>query len=207
MYSFETEGEWSDRIAGISSQPRFQRSMLGLKKRKVSFMSEVWRFIPGFEGRYEVSSRGSVRSLDVIDAQGRKWPGRMFKGYTSELGYVFVALRKDGKPKSFSVHRLVALAFLGPATEEKPYVLHSDGNPGNNNLENLRWGSQKENIQDAIKHGTFKNPMVNLTHCKRGHLFEDGSYYQTSQGSRQCKRCTKDRSSERYYRLKEVNGV
>lgn len=106
-------------------------------------MSEVWKDIPGYEGRYQVSDAGRVRSLKT---------GRGLVLATVSGGYAAVSL---GKNASRTVHRLVALAFLGPAPEDKPLVLHRDGDRKNNLLSNLRYGSHYDNISDARRHGTL----------------------------------------------------
>ena len=117
-------------------------------------MSEEWRDIPGHDG-YQVSSLGRVRSVDresrYSDGRVGKWPGRILKQKTTATGYNQVLL-SNGKCRSFQVHRLVAIAFHGPAPEGKPYVLHNDGTRNNNTPENLRWGDQQDNMDDMIRH-------------------------------------------------------
>ena len=132
---------------------------------------EEWRAVVGYEGLYEVSDQGRVRSLD-----------RFY-------------LTRDGKPRGFLVHRLVAQAFLGSAPEGKPNVLHSDNAPDNNRVTNLRWGTQKENIQDAVDAGTAdfwghkKNPKPN---CPRGHPYSGGNLYIDPRGRRVCRTCKRE---------------
>ena len=105
-------------------------------------MRETWKAVPGYEGQYEVSDRGRVRSLKrrVVLAP-----------CTVSGGYVAVSL---GRNNSKLVHRLVAATFLGAPPTGKHLVLHSDGTRDNNTLENLRYGSHADNSLDAIKHGT-----------------------------------------------------
>ena len=120
--------------------------------------AEEWLPIPGYEGYYEVSNLGNMKSLDRVV---RKKSGgthtlieRMLKPYPDKLGYSRVHLCKNGKLTSYQVHRLVAQAFLGPAPDDKNHVCHNDGEPTNNHLENLRWDSAAGNARDRIKHGT-----------------------------------------------------
>ena len=107
-------------------------------------MEEIWKDIPGYEGRYQVSSFGRVRSLDRIDDENHFRKGQIMK--TKLLrGYVRVALRDGKKQKEYQVHRLVALAFI-PNQDNLPQVNHKDCNPGNNNVDNLEWCDAKYNI-------------------------------------------------------------
>lgn len=105
---------------------------------------EVWKKIPGYGGRYEVSNLGRVRSI-------HKSTGRVFilSQSTDKKGYCFVCLRSDGASKRYRVHRLVATAFI-PNHENKPQVNHKDGDKSNNRADNLEWATQSENIRHAI---------------------------------------------------------
>lgn len=154
---------------------------------------EEWRHIRGFEGVYQVSNLGRVRSLDrvsVFHQSGRK-VSRPIKGKLREpadrLGYETVHLNREGKPKAMQVHRLVAEAFL-PNPENLPFVLHWDDDRKNNRADNLRWGSASDNSFDAVRNG--RHPWAKKTHCKRGHEFteENTRRYGTS---RHCRACEK----------------
>ena len=102
---------------------------------------EIWKSIQGYEGLYEVSNFGNVRSLDrkVNQANGTigNYKGKVLKGETDSRGYKRVRLSKNNKSKKFQIHRLVALAFI-PNTENKPFVNHIDENTSNNNANNLK---------------------------------------------------------------------
>src|SRR4051812_40770855 len=87
---------------------------------------EVWESIKGYEGYYEISNMGKVRSLSRRTVQGRALEGRIISLKTSS-GYPSVLLAKDGLNKYFDVHRLVALNFI-KNLENKPMVNHIDGN-------------------------------------------------------------------------------
>lgn len=108
---------------------------------------EVWRDIPGYEGLYQVSTQGNVKSL--------RRNGNFLKPRKDHKGYMNVALTWKCKSKHFKVHRLVALAFI-PNPENKRTVNHIDGNKENNNLENLEWATHSENIIHANKIGLRK---------------------------------------------------
>ena len=118
-------------------------------------VNEEWRDVSGYEGLYQVSNLGRVRSLDRWRKNGSgeyKQKGRILnQGYTT-TGYKQIVLNKDKKRKTLKVHRLVAIAFI-PNPENKPNVNHIDGNPHNNNVENLEWCTQAENVQHAINTG------------------------------------------------------
>ena len=103
---------------------------------------EEWKDIPGYEGRYTISNRGSVKSYL------QRKSGRLLPGYDQE-GYRVVSL-SDGKGNSLwiGIHRLVALAFI-PNPENKPSVNHIDGAKDNNDVNNLEWVTPKENTQHA----------------------------------------------------------
>jgi hypothetical protein len=106
-------------------------------------MKEIWKSVIGYEGYYEVSSEGRVRSLKT---------GKFLKTRFSWNGYERVCLNKNNKSIAFLVHRLIAIAFI-PNQESKRCVNHIDNNPINNNVVNLEWCTQKENIQHALKQG------------------------------------------------------
>lgn len=116
-------------------------------------MLEIWKDIQGYEGRYQVSNLGNVKSLK--DPSGK--PREMLRSLSStKRGYKQVDLhRKGDKPKVMYVHRLVAGAFL-PNPENKPVVNHKDSNPSNNRVENLEWCTQSENIQHGFREGNMK---------------------------------------------------
>lgn len=109
---------------------------------------ECWRWVPGYEGWYQVSTRGRVRSVGrwVVYADGRRqfYRGRILRPGRDNLGYLRVMLSRDGKPRNFLIHRLVAMAWLDNP-EGKPEVNHLDENPSNPDVFNLSWASAKEN--------------------------------------------------------------
>lgn len=127
---------------------------------------EEWRPVIGYEGAYEVSNHGRVRSLDrIITTKAgvrKRTKGRLLKPGLQRRGHLSVIVGGDAK----RVHRLVLEAFVGPAPKGHE-CCHSDGNPANNHLSNLRWGSQSENTYDRVRHGTHNNAAK--THCPRGH--------------------------------------
>ena len=122
-------------------------------------MSEIWKDIPGYEGRYQASTEGRIRSVDrEIKARSRygnphsrHYFGRVLRPGRMPSGHMSVVLG-HGQPGS-TVHALVMLTFVGPPPEGKE-VCHNDGNPANNRLDNLRYDTRGENIIDDLKRGT-----------------------------------------------------
>lgn len=127
--------------------------------------TEEWRVIPGYEGYYEVSSEGRVRSVDRVLPDGRTRAGKVLRQSTTKgNGRLKVSLSRDGVAASVKVHQIVARAFLGSAPERKHMVLHNDGNHLNNNARNLRWGNNSDNVRDSIAHGTWRNQHTRDAH-------------------------------------------
>ena len=149
---------------------------------------EQWRAIPGYEGIYEVSDQGSVRSLDRITPHGRRLTGKLMKTSIGNHGYPMANLCRRGKYQMFTVHRLVMLVFVG----ERPNglaVMHLNGIRTDNRLSNLRYGTYSENNRDIVKHG--RHPNASKTHCKRGHEFtpENTLPHPGGKKARLCRTC------------------
>lgn len=105
-------------------------------------IDEKWLPIRGYEGLYEISNYGRVRSLNYRNQGIRK----VLSCHARQGYYVKVALAKEGSTKYYRVHRLVAQAFLPPPTEEQTQVEHINTNKRDNRVENLRWCSPKGNM-------------------------------------------------------------
>ena len=104
-------------------------------------MDEVWKDIPEYEGLYQVSNLGNVRSLNYR----RSGELKLLKQNTTKKGYKRVVLCKNGKEKNCRVHRLVAMTFI-PNPNDYKEVNHKDENPSNNNVNNLEWCTNEYNI-------------------------------------------------------------
>lgn len=114
---------------------------------------EEWKYIKGFEGLYKVSNYGNVMSVERYINTCHKEvmrliPNRLLVPYKTKTGYLKVWLYKNGEKKKYSIHRLVAMAFIDNP-ENKPCVNHIDNNRENNNVNNLEWCTYKENSQWA----------------------------------------------------------
>lgn len=154
-------------------------------------MAETWKPIPKWEGYYEVSDRGQVRSLNrVIETKTgpQRKRGKILAPSPDKYGYPRVSLFRNGTGESRRVHQLVLEAFVGPCPEGME-SLHRDDNPANNRLENLRWGSRSENTFDKIENGNHLNASKNQ--CKWGHMFNDLNTRTTKRGTRSCKSCNR----------------
>lgn len=121
--------------------------------------NEIWRPVVGYEGLYEVSSHGRVKSLSRLDARGALRRERMLQPGTVTDSYQQVSLRRDGEAKAFLVHRLVALAFVANP-EALPIINHKNGVRADNRAENLEWCSQLQNVRHSIEHLGRKPPRV-----------------------------------------------
>ena len=117
---------------------------------------ERWKDVVGYEGLYQVSNLGRVKSLDRTllgkNSIEYKVRGKIRKISCIGKGYQKIQLSKEGNSKNFLIHRLVAQAFI-PNPENLPIVNHIDGNTHNNHVSNLEWVTQSENINHAIKIG------------------------------------------------------
>lgn len=147
-------------------------------------MSEEWRAIPGLEGRWEVSNLGRVRS-----PPRKRTRGGLLTVRPNKRGYLAVGL---GHHKH-EVHRLVALAFIGPRPDGHE-VRHVDGDPLNPAASNLTYGTRSQNVRDRRTHGTDHN--VAKTHCPKGHPY-DRENTRLYRDRRYCRTCGNRRHEER----------
>lgn len=137
-------------------------------------MEEIWLPIKGYEGYYEVSNMGRIKSLyrEFMRSSGRlnRVPERILKiGYDAN-GYTNVILSKNGHNTSLSVHRIVALAFL-PNPDNLPCVNHIDCNPANNCVTNLEWCTYAYNAQYAASLGRMGHSMSDSHRARLQELF------------------------------------
>lgn len=157
-------------------------------------MNENWLPVVGYEGLYEVSDLGNVRSVDRIVMRGDvevRRRGKVLSPLANADGYRRVTLCRGGGERQSKVHTLVLTAFRG----DRPLGLmccHGPGGQQDNRLENLRWDSGSANSQDAIRDGT--HPTASKKKCKRGHKLVAPNLVGPALG-RMCKSCSRARSN------------
>lgn len=172
---------------------------------------EQWRPVVGYEGFYEVSDLGYVRGVErIVRAKlgsERRQRAVELRPAINGNGYYSVRLTKDAVGRSYTIHRLVLEAFVGPC----PYGMegcHNNGDRLDNRLDNLRWDTTRANNLDQFVHRTQHNAFK--THCKHGHEFtpENTYYYGTAVNGkkRMCKTCNFTRTS-RYRAAKKGNQL
>lgn len=156
-------------------------------------MDETWRPVLGFEGIYEVSDRGRVRSVERVAVRSNGRPhtvrSKMRSAKRLRKGHLAVTLVKDGQLYNRTVHRLVLESFVG-LRPEGMMCRHLNGDPADNRLENLAWGTASENQQDALKHGV--NPNASKLSCPRGHPYDGPNLITAKTGRRMCRACMRE---------------
>jgi hypothetical protein len=166
-----------------------------------------WRTISGWEGVYEVSDQGLVRSLDrwVAYSNGalRFTKGVQLKGTLGVRGYPRAALSAPGcRPKHYEIHVLVALAFIGPCPPGQE-VRHKDGTRNNAALYNLEYGTPADNFADAIVHGTARihisTHQKSKERCPTDHLLRAPNL--VNRDYRKCLSCARAHARIHYLRM------
>lgn len=158
--------------------------------------TEVWKDIPGYEGCYQASNQGRIKSVDRIIERRNGVPQRV-REYILSLkstdhgNHPMVNLSAIDKTRRVvRVHQCVKWAFDGP-TPDGMEICHNNGNPYDNSIENLRFDTHTENVRDITRHGNNRN--VNKTHCKHGHEYTPENTGAVTTGGRYCKACKADR--------------
>lgn len=121
-------------------------------------MEEIYKDILGYEGLYQVSNHGNVKSLPKGDGNGNR--ERLLKfdvSHRSSTNYYRVTLSKDSKTKRFQVHQLVGLMFI-PNPDNKSLINHIDNDGTHNNVRNLEWCTHIENMEHSSKQGRQDKP-------------------------------------------------
>lgn len=156
-------------------------------------MNEEWRPVVSYEGWYEVSNRGRVRSINRVGVHPKsgpsKYAGRILKINPRESGHCYVSLARNGLVAVLGVHRLVLEAFVGPCPDGMEGC-HNNGDPANNRVENLRWDTHANNMHDVIEHGT--SFQAAKTCCPRGHMLIAPNLVpsKAKRGYRECLSCS-----------------
>lgn len=162
-------------------------------------MSEEWRAVPGYEGLYEVSDMGRVRSLTrtvPLRSSAKTIQGKMLglRDFGPERHKrKAVTLYVNSVSKVRLVHQLVLEAFVGPRPEGMQGC-HNNGQPFDNRPENLRWDTRSANALDSVRHGT--HPEAKKTHCSNKHEYTPENT-RLRGSKRVCRTCHRDRERER----------
>lgn len=137
-------------------------------------LEEVWKDAVGFEGRYQVSNYGRVKSLGFYNAKRKCFrKGVILKQGINSKGYLRVNIKNcNSLRKNCQVHRLVAQAFI-PNPNNMPEVNHINGIKSDNRVENLEWVSAKQNTQHALKNGLRKSYYRPVCKIKNGIVIEE----------------------------------
>ncbi|WP_112227863.1 NUMOD4 domain-containing protein [Lentzea atacamensis] len=164
---------------------------------------ELWGDIPEYEGLYQVSDHGRVRSLDREiecmsrwgDPMTKRWKGRVMKPTRSKLtGHLMVSLWRSGEMRKRTIHTLVAEVFIGPRPVGME-VLHGPNGVTDNSVSNLSYGTHAQNMRDMLRDGTHNE--ARKTHCKYGHPFNERNLakYMLKRGRRLCLACSRAQSA------------
>ena len=134
---------------------------------------EQWRAIPGYEGLYEASNRGNIRTAvgkttHTARHGVRRWQQRVLKQRKDKQNCMRVTLWKDGKGKSYLVARLVCAAWLENLLDTEMTVNHKDGNRLNNSVDNLEWLTRGDNIRHGFDTGLYNALMHGVELVAKG---------------------------------------
>lgn len=162
-----------------------------------------WLPVVGWEGYYEVSDAGVIRSLDrvvvrgtgVMTSKGREKNRFMSTG----AARVKSTLCRDGRSTQVAIGRAVLEAFVDQCPDGME-CCHGDGDPWNNNVSNLRWDTRSANMQDSLRHGT--QYQAAKTQCINGHEFDEANTIIRPNGNRDCRECRRRSGAVRTRRYK-----
>lgn len=181
-------------------------------------MDEEWKEIPYFEGIYEASTWGRIRTVEgkvTIRSDGLKrvWKQRILKlkkqqrhGHDEKSDYI-VTLYKNGNPNYFLVSRLIASTFIENNLYSDLTVNHIDGNPLNNNVSNLEWKTRKDNILYGFQEDQFTNVTKSIDLIHESNIFHFKSLAEANRFLKRCDGYVRMRIHRRYNTLVSADGV
>lgn len=158
------------------------------------FDIEQWLPVVGYEGYYDVSNHGRVRSRDRViltqNGQHRRYRGTILSPSVHKSGRRIVQLNVGNRQRSRYVHQLVLESFVGPRPSGMEGC-HYDDDPSNNHLSNLRWDTREANERDKLRNSGHY--LRRKTHCPRGHLLEEPNLVRgpLKRGHRTCLACSR----------------
>jgi hypothetical protein len=168
-----------------------------------SITTEEWKSIPGWDGFYNISDQGQIKSLarTLIRSNGvpMRVRERILRQGQDTSGYQQIALRRLGEATSYKVHILVALTFIGPRPPGME-VMHLDSVKSHNYVSNLAYGTRSENLLMCVDHGDHN--MARKTHCPQEHEYTPENTYISKAGSRMCRTCSREKM-----RYRRANGL
>ena len=201
----QRRGSGTTRPTPKTSPAHTQLRTLGTSSITILGMPETWKDVVGFEGKYQVSDLGRVKSLPRVDCGGYHRTGRILSLIDETSGHKQVCLSDGSRTKRGRVHLLVLEAFVGPRPPRHVARHWPDRNPGNNQLSNLSWSTSSQNMLDRREHGT--DHQLQKTHCPRGHQLHPSNLVASSLPRRDCLACSRARASIRRHggSLQEVS--
>lgn len=138
------------------------------RKLELTLCGEVWKDIPDYEGIYQASTLGRIKSLEKTLKSRfgfRKMKGKILKVNEKPNGYCYVILQDNLNTKTFRLHKLIALTFI-PNPENKPQLNHINGIKTDNSVDNLEWCTAKENTNHSILN-KLRNQLVAKSHFSK----------------------------------------
>lgn len=140
-------------------------------------MSEVWEWVPGYIGYYQVSNMGRTRSVDRLictrEGKTRKLKGKITKQRHQRNGYLIAVFSRENKIENYLVHRLVATVFIGAPESKDMVVNHKNFNRADNRAINLEWTTQVGNMRYSRSNGRFpKDKRSKKIECSNGQTYE-----------------------------------
>lgn len=192
-----THRPWQDILLG----PAAADVLLGHADQLATVVvsPERWAAIPGWEGLYEASTHGRIRSVDRLrvskNGVTKHLKSHVLAQSQDAHGRCHVQLYRNGSRQPKTVHSLVMFAFVGPRPAGME-IAHWDGDAGNNHLENLRYATPGENEKDKVRHGTHRN--ASKTHCPQNHPYDEANTIRyPNRSGRQCRACRIARNERR----------